>query len=48
MMNSFTEIEVNRKNEAITAMGKRLEAQMADAHFVCLKMASLHPFIFVR
>lgn len=48
MLNSFTDIEVNKKNEAVMATAKRLEAQMTETHFVCLKLASLHPFIFVR
>lgn len=36
------------ENLEVVQMAKKQEAFMVDANFVCIKLASVHPFIFIR
>ena len=47
LLSCFNEVDPIKKQDS-TSQSKKQETLIIDANFVCLKLASTHPFIFVR
>jgi hypothetical protein len=49
LLSCFNEVDPVKKQDNFSSQNKnKVETLIIDANFVCLKLASMHPFIFVR